>query len=66
MAQTVLEIVLNGVRRQAETVTRFVTQPVGIFETVDQVVRNTRKTAKDILETVGVRAPSTLLRGSQR
>jgi hypothetical protein len=58
---SVVEVVTMGVRRQVNTLTRFLTEPVGVFETVDTIVRNARITARSLLETVGIR-PGVLLR----
>jgi hypothetical protein len=55
-------IVLGGVRRQVETVTQFLTEPVGVFETLDRIVRNTRRTVREVMESIKLPTPAILRR----
>lgn len=52
-----VDIVVRGAKQQVGNVIDFVTTPVGPFETVDKMVKNTRNTARSLLRQVGVRAP---------
>ncbi|HDN18285.1 MAG TPA: hypothetical protein ENF41_04410 [Candidatus Bathyarchaeota archaeon] len=43
-----VDIVIRGVSRQVDTVMDFLTTPKGVFETVDQIIRNARMTVKEV------------------
>ena len=54
MASRIIQVRLNSARRQVNTVKEFLTTPKGVFETVDQVVRNFRRANRETLATLGV------------
>lgn len=61
----IVDIVTTGVRSQVENVRALLTTPVGPFETVDKMIRQTRTTGRQVIQTAGVRVPAAprLLRG---
>jgi len=50
----VIDVARKGVRSVANALVEFVTTPKGPFETVDEIVKTTRETARDVLKTVGL------------
>lgn len=58
----VVDIVKTGARRQMNTVVNFATAPVGVFETVDKMVRQARSTAQSVVSQRGVSRPDVLRR----
>lgn len=56
----VIEIRIEGVKKQADTLVSFATEPKGVFETADEMIKNFRSTNRQTLEQLRV---PTLLRG---
>jgi len=48
--QNIIQTRLNYVKRNINAVTSFLTQPKGIFETVDEVVKNVRMANRTTLQ----------------
>lgn len=44
----VVDSLKSGVKRQVNTLKKAVRYPVGPFETIDEIVRNTRSTIKSV------------------
>jgi len=59
---TVVDRLRSGARQQANTLTEFATRPVGVFETVDKMVRTARSTVRGTVTQTGIRAPNALKR----
>jgi len=45
---TLLESLMNLARKQVRNVTEFLTAPKGVFETIDQVIKDTRETIQNL------------------
>jgi len=52
---------ISSAKEQIENIRTFLTQPVGVFETVDRMVRTFRRANKETLSVIGVRAQITQL-----
>lgn len=52
---SVLEVLMSGVKKEAQNVKDFVTTPKGIFETVDRIVIDARSTVRQAAGAVGIR-----------
>ncbi len=48
--QNIIQTRLNYMRRNINTVTSFLTQPKGVFETVDEVIKNVRMANRTTLQ----------------
>jgi len=48
--QNIIQTRLNYVRRNINAVTSFLTQPKGVFETVDEVIKNVRMANRTTLQ----------------
>ncbi len=63
--QDIIQTRLSYVRRNINTVTSFITQPKGVFETLDEVVKNVRSanraTIREIESLVGTAGRGRLL-----
>jgi 3-hydroxyacyl-CoA dehydrogenase len=55
---TVADVIIRGVKREIDNVVSFLTSPMGPFEALDRIVRDARSTVREVLQTVGVKAPS--------
>lgn len=62
---TIVDQLRSGARQQANTLTEFATRPVGVFETIDKMVRTARSTARGTVTQTGIRPPSALERFRQ-
>ena len=52
--QEAIETRIRGARKQLDTLTAFVTEPKGVFQTVDEMVRNFRETNREMVRELGV------------
>jgi len=48
----VVETIRSGVEKQVRTIKKAITTPMGPFETIDELVRNTRSNIKQITSKV--------------
>lgn len=60
VVSSILEIKMSSARRQLENVKSLITQPRGVFETVDEMIKTFRSSNRRIMETVGVKIPTSL------
>jgi len=60
MAERIRKIVnirTSALRKQVDNVITLVKQPVGVFETLDTVVKTFRQANRETLEVIGIRVP---------
>jgi len=60
MASRVIQTRINAAKRQINTLKEFLTTPKGIFETVDQMVKNFRRANRETLSAIGISAPTAI------
>lgn len=53
----VVDVLMRGAQREVGNVTDFLTTTKGPFETADAIVRDARRTVREVGEQVGVRVP---------
>lgn len=62
-----VDVLIRGVKKEVNNIVSFFTTPKGPFETIDQLVKDARRTARELVETTaGGRTPLKLLRGKIR
>jgi len=49
---TVVDILARGVRKEVENVREFVTTPKGVFQTLDEIIVDARRTARELVQAV--------------
>jgi len=57
---TIMDVLMRGVKQEAQHVIGFATTPKGPFTTVDQIVTTARQTVRDVGSEVGVTRPGRL------
>jgi len=55
MVSRVVDMRISSLKRQVDNIRTFVTEPVGIFETVDRMVKNFREANRQTIQAVGLR-----------
>jgi len=48
----VVDVLMRGVRREVENVKEFITTPKGVFQTVDEIIVDARRTGRELVQTV--------------
>ena len=48
----VVDVLLRGVQREVENVKEFITTPKGVFETLDEIIVDARRTGRELVQTV--------------
>jgi hypothetical protein len=48
----VIDALKEGLKREVKNVASFVTAPTGVFETVDAIVKDARRTARETVDAV--------------
>ena len=48
----VVDVLMRGVRREVENVKEFITTPKGVFETLDEIIVDARRTGRELVQTV--------------
>jgi len=48
----VVDVLMRGVRREVENVKEFITTPKGVFETIDEIIVDARRTGRELVQTV--------------
>jgi len=43
---------MRGVGKKVETVKEFITTPKGVFQTIDEMIVNTRRTRRELVQTI--------------
>jgi len=59
----VLDVLINGVKKEINNVITFATTPVGIFETIDKMIIDARTTGRQLISEVTGMTPLKMLRG---
>lgn len=54
---TVIDVLLRGVKQEAQHVIGFATTPTGPFSTIDQMITTARSTVRNVGSEVGVTVP---------
>ena len=57
-AANILEIRKRALERQINNVKMALTQPTGLFETIDRMIRTTRMANKETLKSIGITLPA--------
>ena len=57
----VVDVLMRGVQREVENIKEFITTPKGVFETLDEIVVDARRTGRELVQTVRPR----VLRGQR-
>ena len=55
--QDVINIRVSALQRQVENVKSLITEPRGVFETIDSMIRTARMANRETLKTIGVGIP---------
>ena len=48
----VIDVLMRGVQREVENIKEFVTTPKGVFETLDEIIVDARKTGRELIQTI--------------
>ena len=48
----VVDILSRGIRREVENVKEFITTPKGVFETLDEIIVDARRTGRELVQAV--------------
>ena len=48
----VVDVLARGVRREVENVKEFITTPKGVFQTIDEIIVDARRTGRELVQTV--------------
>ena len=48
----VVDVLMRGVQREVENIKEFVTTPKGVFETLDEIIVDARRTGREVVQTV--------------
>ena len=48
----VIDVLARGARREVENVKEFITTPKGVFETIDEIIVDARRTGRELVQTV--------------
>ena len=48
----VVDVLLKGVQREVENIKEFITTPKGVFETLDEIIVDARRTGRELVQTV--------------
>ena len=57
----VIDVLSRGIKREVENIKEFVTTPKGIFQTLDEIIVDARRTGRELVQTVRPR----VLRGQR-
>ena len=49
---SVVDVLMRGVRQEIENVKEFITTPKGVFETIDEIIVDARRTGRELVQTV--------------
>lgn len=61
----VLDAKMRSTRQQLDNIINFLTQPVGVFETIDRMIKTFRESNREALQTIGVSIPGVgLIKGN--
>jgi len=52
----ILEVRMKAIQRQLNNIRSFVTQPTGIFETIDSIIKTARYANRETLRMLGINA----------
>ena len=61
----VVDVLMKGVRREVENVKEFITTPKGVFETLDEIIVDARRTGRELIQTVRPGVLGQRLRGQR-